>query len=176
MIRYLIKRAARTMGRRYNYDADYIGALADRDLPMALKYGFAAGFFMHRKPIPINAFWAARLTATQLADCGSCLELVVAMAREQGVAMADLAGVLRGNPTDGDAEFGMRFASAVIHNTDGFADIHAQALQRYGAAGIDALAIAVTGGQFFPLLKRALGHANTCSPVLARLQAEPTHG
>lgn len=175
MIRYFIQRAAHAMGKRYNYDVSYINAMAQRDLTMTLKYGFASGFFTHRKLIPKNAFWAARLTATKLADCGSCLELVVAMARERGVDSAELVAVLRGDPVDPDADLGMRFAAGAVSNDYGFADIHALAMRRYGEAGVDALAIAVTGGQFFPLLKRALGQGNACSPVLARLQAELTH-
>lgn len=176
MIRQLIRRAADAMGRRYHYDAGYINAMADRDLAMAIKYGLASTFFMHRKPLPASAFWAARLTATRLADCGSCLELVMAMAREQGIGTAELASVLRGAPTQPDADLGMRFAAGAVTGADGFAATHAQALQRYGEAGVDALAIAVTGGQFFPLLKRALGHGGSCSPVLARMRAETAHG
>ncbi|MCB2040858.1 MAG: hypothetical protein KDH48_08755 [Rhodoferax sp.] len=176
MIRHFIRRAANAMGRRYHYDAGYINAMADRDLSMAIKYGLATTFFMHRKPLPASAFWAARLTATRLADCGSCLELVMAMAREEGIGAAELAAVLRGAPAQPDADLGMRFAAGAINRADGFTATHAEALHRYGEAGVDALAIAVTGGQFFPLLKRALGHGNSCSPVLARMQAETARG
>lgn len=60
----------------------------------------------------------------------------------------------------------------MLDNAPDLAEIVAQVRTRFGDRGLAGLAAAIHDGQFYPMLKRATGHAVTCEPVLRDLLAE----
>lgn len=176
MLATLIKSQFERFGSRYGYDTAYLGELAELDASGALKLGLTNAFTSHRFGLPADAYFAARMTATKWADCGSCLRLVVNMAVEAGVERASLAAVLTGSD---EAPPGMalaaRYAAAVIGNDIELQEISEACEARWGRRGVVGLAAATVSGLFYPLLKRGMGHGNACEPVVAELRAEAAY-
>jgi hypothetical protein len=157
--------------RRYDYDAGYMKELIELDAAGGLKLALAAPFMSHRFEAPRVAYFAAKVRSSLRADCGPCLELVVRMAWEAGVSIDSLLPALgrgRGSP---EVELAIRFTDAVIDNAANLLEVMEEALARFGEEGRAGLAAAVVAGQFFPLLKRGLGHGRACAPVAAELFA-----
>lgn len=173
MLATLLKRQFAKFENRYGYDTTYMRELADLDPGGALKLGLANGFTSHRFGLPADAYFAAKLTGTKWADCGSCLRLVVALATEAGVTRADIVALLSASPdTPPDMKLASRFAASVIANDLELGDLSAECEQRWGRLGVSGLAAATISGLFYPLIKRGMGYGNACEPVVAALRAE----
>jgi len=176
MLAALLKTLFARFGARYGYDTSYIAEMAELDSTGALKYALMSAFTEHRFGLAAAPYYAAKATAAQLTDCGSCLRLVIAMATEAGVAEAELAATLvRAEPAGErlQAPFDMmlaaRYATAVIGNDPDLLEIIADCESRFGRRAVAGLAAATVSGMLYPTLKRGLGYGNACEPVLAEL-------
>ncbi len=175
MLANLLKRQFAKFESRYGYDTRYMRELADLDPGGALKLGLANGFTSHRFGLPADAYFAAKLTGTKWADCGSCLRLVVDMAMEAGVARADVVALLtNAADTPPDMALAARYAASIIANDPELADLAAECERRWDRRGVAGLAAATVSGLFYPLIKRGMGYGNACEPVVAALRAGTT--
>lgn len=172
MIRALFRRQVARFGRRYRYDTTYVARIVDTDLAAAVKLAMAGPFLDHRGKLPRHVWRAAHLRAVRAADCGPCLELAVAMAREEGMERATVAAILRGDPPGEDMALAVRYADAVLANDPSLPECIDAVEAQYGHGGLVALSIAVVAGGFYPLFKRGLGKGAACSPVLRKLEVE----
>ena len=86
MIRPLLHSIIRRFEKRYAYDATYMHEIADTSVGAFMKLGLAQAMNTHREGVPLDALFAARITAVRFEDCGPCAQLVVNMALEAGVA------------------------------------------------------------------------------------------
>ncbi len=106
----------------------------------------------------------AKLVATQFQDCGSCLQIEVALAVTAGVDEALVRAVVAGKPEQINDPV-LRDIYHYIHATL-LQQNHDELLQKLsktlGAQALTDLAIAVAIVQFFPILKRVMGHAVSC--------------
>lgn len=169
-----LKKAFRKFGARYGYDTAYLTELADLDVGGAFKLGLVSLFTDHRFGLEAAPYFAARITAARQADCGACLRLAIAMAREAGVPMVAIRAMLAGaaETAPRDMALARHYAEAVLVNDPALMNIIAACEARWGKRGVAGLAAATVSGTFYPLLKRGLGHGNSCEPVLAWLAAE----
>lgn len=174
MFKRLLKRQLRKFQNRYGYDTLYMRELVDTDEFGALKLALISPFTDERFSLPPAPYFAAKITAARRADCGSCLKLVITMAREAGVELEAIEALLDGAAValPDDMVLAERYARAVLDNDPELPDILDACEQRWGKAGIAGLAAAVVSGQLYPTFKRGLGHGNSCMPVLAWLKAE----
>ncbi len=176
MLKAFLKRQLDRFGRRWDYDVGYMRALVDLDTGGAVRLGFVSGFTDHRFGLDARPYFAAKITATRTADCGSCLRLVIGMATEAGVPAGAIAAMLtHGAGVPGDMALAARYARAVLDNDPELPTIIAACERQWGRGGVAGLAAAVVSGSFYPVLKRGLGHGNACEPVLAWLK-EGAHG
>ena len=174
MFKRLLKRQLRKFQNHYSYDTLYMRELVDTDEFGALKLALISPFTDERFSLPPAPYFAAKITAARRADCGSCLKLVITMAREAGVELEAIEALLDGAAValPDDMVLAERYARAVLDNDPELLDILDACEQRWGKAGIAGLAAAVVSGQLYPTFKRGLGHGNSCMPVLAWLKAE----
>lgn len=169
---YLRSRLA-AFSKHYGYDTTYLSEIADADANGLVKLALATGFTQHRFGLPAAVYYAAKVTATRHASCGSCLRLVVKMAEEAGVARGELVALLTGEgPLDPDMRFAADYAKAVLTDDAGLVGMVPKARAQWGERGVAGLAAATVSGMFYPLLKRGLGHGNACEPVVAMLKTE----
>lgn len=173
MIAALLKCTFRSFGRRYDYDTAYLQALVDTDTSGALKLALASPFTGHRFGLAAEPYFAARITAARQTDCGSCLRLAIQMACEEGVMPAAIDAMLGDGARTAppDMALARHYAEAVLANDPGLHEIIGACEARWGKAGLAGLAAATVSGAFYPLLKRGLGHGDSCEPVLSWLAA-----
>ena len=173
MIARILKKQVAGFGDRYGYDAGDLKELVDIDLIGAVKLLLAGAFIRHRFGLPAAPWFAARITAARRADCGTCLKLAIDMAVEAGVPLAAIRRLLLGSGKESppDMQLAARYARAVLDNDPGLPATIEACARRWGKRGLAGLAAAVTAGQFYPVLKRGLGHGSSCTPVMAWLRA-----
>ncbi len=163
----LARRALKAFAARYDYDVSYMEHML-RASPAAF-FGFAGltRLAKHRESAPLDAFYAAKLVGALAEDCGPCVQLVVAMAQEAGVAEAQTEAVLTRDrdAMTPDVRLGFRFAEAIVGRTREATAAREAVRRRWGEAGMVDLVLAVQIGRVFPMVKAGLGFAETCQRV-----------
>ena len=173
MIARILRKQVAGFGDRYGYDVSYLQDLVDADRTGAVKTLLVGPFTRHRFGLPAAPYFAAKIVATRRADCGACLKLAIDMAVEAGVPLAAIRQLLLGSGEEAppDMRLAARYAHAVLDNDPALPEAIAACTRRWGKRGLAGLAAAVTAGQFYPVLKRGLGHGSSCTPVMAWLRA-----
>lgn len=123
--------------------------------------------------VPKPAAHIAMIGATQIEDCGECLQIHVNLARADQVPVALLRAALANDPAamPADIAAAYRFGRAVAAH-DGEADERRLELERMlGKAAVVELAYIVALVHFYPAFKRGIGVAQACSAVRIELAA-----
>ncbi len=166
MLRFVMRRVAAAMQRRYGYDGSYMEEVAAVSSGGALRLMLLPLFSQYRGTAPIDLAAGAAVASTREGDCGPCLQLAVDMALEEGASAEDLRRALAGDAKGaGEVGLGYRFAAAAIADGDDLADLRDEIVARYGEAAVVALSIAAATGRTWPVIKRGLGHGQACSLV-----------
>ncbi|MCW7540584.1 hypothetical protein OOT46_22425 [Aquabacterium sp. A7-Y] len=167
MLNTLIRWRIAAFERRYGYDAGYLHELLRMSRGGFFRFARATALAQHRQDLPLAAWYAAKLVATRAEDCGPCTQLVVDMAREEGVSDAVLNALLRDEleALDPDTALAGRYARAVVSHAPELGELIESVHQRWGDRGLASLALTVTGTRLYPMLKYALGHGRACQQV-----------
>ena len=144
-------------------------------------WAFARGqrFLQHRRLVPPDVYHVARVVATQVEDCGTCVQVAVNLALADGVAPKTLAAVIAQHYSDLPANLAAtaHFAEAVARgDTVAMDNWRLEVRKRLGEAVLGELALAVATARVFPAVKRALGFATACALVKIRIDAQATTG
>ena len=121
MLRRLILRKLGTEERRMGVSLDYLRHILGTSFKSFFVFTKIMPISNHRRKLPVEPYYVARLVATRDEDCGTCVQIEVNLAKEEGVA-------------DGEP--------ALVE-----------------------LAMAIAVARFFPVTRRALGYATSCSRV-----------
>ena len=110
--------------------------------------------------------------AARDADCGTCVQIEVNLARKAGMPVDLLKSVVAERPDDLPLDLAevYRFAQAVVEARDD-EDLRQKMRDRYGEEGLVELALAMAACRVFPIVKRTLGYAKSCSAVEVRVPA-----
>ncbi len=170
---FLLKPLLKHFGKRYDYDVSYMMRLEDNAPGTLLRYFLMTPLAQYRRTAPPGAYYAAKLVAGKAADCGPCVRLVCNMAAEAGVDRQLLLHVLRGDDDalPDDVRDAVRFAHAVVDQNHETLNGTREAIHnRWGEGGVADLSLAIAFGGFFPTMKRGLGDAQACEPIVAELE------
>jgi hypothetical protein len=164
-------RVIRTIERRTGTSADYLRDLASASAGAFRKFCFFLPLAGHRRAATAEQRWVAALTATKAEDCGTCVQAIVNQARAEGVGPAVLRAVLDEHSEElpGVLLDVHDFARSVITAAPDATERALALKQRLGAAAQADIAVAIACARVFPALKRALGHAVSCSRVEVKL-------
>jgi hypothetical protein len=160
MIRWALRRAIDKVERNLNTDASYVRDMIDASPRAVWLFFRAAALGQFRRDVPIEAWFAAGLTAMRHEDCGPCTQLGVTMAEGDGVSPAVLRAVLTDSPDAMPPDIALvwKFTRATLAR-DAEADEFREAIvQRWGRRGLVSLAFAITSARLYPTVKYALGH------------------
>ena len=153
-------------GEHYGYDVTYMHELHEASPEGYALFESVIPMASYRKHLSLDASTVARVTVMQHEDCGPCLQLAIDMAKEAGVASDLLRAALDKNtPMDEPYETLRRYIQNVINNTPIEPETEEKMYSHYGAQGMAELALAIAACRMFPTIKRALGHAKSCSLV-----------
>ena len=145
---------------------DYLRTVADASTAAFVKFAAFAPLAGHRSVTPPTVWHLARLAATQVQDCGTCVQIVVNQARADGVAAGILELALAGDldRLDDAERLALRFGRAVAAREDA-RQVGDEVRDWFGPDIRVELALAVATAQVFPILKRGLGQDLACSVV-----------
>jgi len=165
---WLIKRRLTAFERKFDYNLDYAREILDADLGAFLRFARIGGLSTYRRDVPLEVYYAVKLTSVVLADCGPCTQLVVTMAIHDGVDPRTIAAVLEGREPRLAAEvwLGVRFARAVAAHDPAADELRDEILRRWGPRALVSLAFAITAARLYPTIKYALGHGQACRRVV----------
>ncbi|MVA98172.1 hypothetical protein GN330_13055 [Nitratireductor sp. CAU 1489] len=171
MIKALLRRLIDSFERKYDYDSGYMREIVTADTAAGFKLMLASQFLTHDFGAPKQAYHAAKIRSAMRADCGPCLGLAAAMAQEDGADRDTVLAALGHGEADATVALAVRLADGVCDNAVDLPETVAKIRARFGERAAAGLAVAVMAGQFYPLLKRGMGQAAACEPVLTRLLA-----
>jgi AhpD family alkylhydroperoxidase len=117
------------------------------------------------KAVDRHAAHMAALGAAMHDDCGTCVQIHINLARQDGVpddvlrrAVMGEAGTL---PARLAASF--RFGEAVAANDPEMHELREKLEADLGKRAVIEMAIGIAFARFYPTIKRALGHAKSCA-------------
>jgi hypothetical protein len=151
-------------GQHYKYDVSYLEELAETYPAKALRYMLLSLYSGHRPSASKEAYFAAKITAAHMADCGPCTNLAMEMALEAGIDKIQLQAIVLDDDKTmtPDILLGYNYARAVVKNTPSLALYIRDITVQFGKRGLWDMSSAVAMGGFFPTLKRGLGEAKSC--------------
>ncbi|HEX8395753.1 MAG TPA: hypothetical protein VF665_25595 [Longimicrobium sp.] len=152
---------------------DYMRMIAGQSTPAFLKFSLFLPLSAHRTRVPVEVWFAARLAATRAQDCGTCVQMVVNDALNRRVPPALVRDVVaqRMDALPAAVADAYAFGRAVAEQ-DVMADVlRERIIERHGEGGLVELSIAIASAQVFPITKRALGMAQSCSLVAVEVPA-----
>lgn len=166
--------------RQFNYDMAYSHQILQAGLkPFKAFSGLFTLAGYRDRHTPVAPWLAVKWVAVQSEDCGPCQQLIINMARHEGIAPPVIKAITRGdlNGMGPDTALAYQWAQTVIHpgshrstsaaTTAIENDSHAQDLRqrvtaKWGEQGLISLTLAMAGARSFPMVKRALGHNQQC--------------
>ena len=164
---FLARRRMAAFERKFGYDMSYGREMLSASARAFWRFSQVTALSAHREDVPLAAWYAAKLVGARSEDCGPCTQLVVDMARHEGVPDALLRAVLAGDAAamDADTALAWRYAKAAVAHAPELAELYDSVRARFGPRGLVSLAFAVTFSRMYPMLKYALGHGQACTRV-----------
>lgn len=166
MVRYLLARRIVAEERSLGVGLRYAHHILRTSLRAFINYTLLLPIARYRKEAPAQALCTARLVATQHEDCGTCLQIVINLAKREGVPGHVIRAVLDGRVNELPTELAdvYHFTKAVVAGEDP-RDLREGLRRRFGEQGLIEIAFAIATARVFPTTKRALGFAVSCSAV-----------
>lgn len=167
MLRWLIGKRLDAEEERLGESVDYLRYINDRSPSAVLRFAALGPFANSRKTLPADAWYAAQLVALQHHDCGTCLQIGVNLARDDGVASRLIEDVLRGDWS----ALAPPLATVCQFTSDAVVDKVADEAARqtivdeYGENGLIELSFAIAAAAIPPTVKRVLGFSTSCALV-----------
>ena len=152
MIKWALGRAIDKFEQDWNYDASYVRDMIDASPRAAWLFSRVTAFGQFRRDLPMEAWYAAGITAVRHEDCGPCTQ----------------RAVLADNPDamPPDVALAWKFTRATLAH-DAAADKCREAIvKRWGRRAVVSLAFAITAARIYPTVKYALGHGKACMRVV----------
>ena len=146
---------------------DYLRHLYEQAPDVFYKFLKVNPLAEYRKNLPAAPYHVARIAATKNEDCGTCLQIVVNLAKKDGIEADVLRAAVDGRPADLPESLAdvYRFAEAVVAATGEEDQYRDRLRQVFGETGLAELAMAISLCRVYPTMKRALGFATSCSRV-----------
>ncbi|MGB3541936.1 hypothetical protein [Rubrivirga sp.] len=161
----LLERAIARQEAELGVPLDYVRTLGETSTAMVIKMAAFGPLAGHRKVTPPDIWHLARLAATKVQDCGTCVQIVVDQARADGVSGVVIKAALDdGAGLEDGQKLALRFGHAVASRENARETVEATR-DWFGQDVQVELALAVATCQLFPILKRGLGQDLACSLV-----------
>ncbi|MEM8600514.1 MAG: carboxymuconolactone decarboxylase family protein [Bacteroidota bacterium] len=175
-MRSLIERSIVQHEGMLGVELDYLRSLADVSSGLFTKFTLAIPATAHRKHAPLHAWHLARLGATRVQDCGTCVQYVVNAALHAGASPEVLRAALDNDASSlGDADYlALQFGEAVAARTPEAEDLRVRLVEAVGDEAAVEIALAVAMAQIYPILKRGLGQTVACALVTVEVNGSDT--
>ena len=170
MLRWLISRKLLTLERELGESVDYLRVMLRASLTAFFQFAKLTAVSRYRKVLPVPAFHLVRMLAAKHEDCGPCLQTTVTLAKRDGVPSQLLRAVVAATPEELPEELAdlYRFVEKVLRASHDEAELREKIRARYaprGDAALSEIALVLCSSRSFPVTKRVLGFAASCSQV-----------
>ncbi len=167
MLRKVILAKLASVERELGESVDYVRHIVGVSLPAFFKFAKVFPLADYRRRMPEAPLHVARIVASRDEDCGTCVQIALNVARKAGVSREVLQAVLDRAPERLPEELALtyRFTEAVVTASGGEAPLREELTRRFGEEGVIELALAMASSRVFPITKRALGYATSCSAM-----------
>ena len=171
MLRRLIETRISAAERSLGVPADYLRHILRVSLRAFFKFVKIMPLAEYRRALASEPYHVARLVATRDEDCGTCVQIEVNLAKKDGVSPAVLQAVLDSQPDDLPRELAdvYHFTRHVVTASGAEGEFRERIRRRYGEEALVELAMAMAVCRVFPITKRALGYAKSCSKVTVQV-------
>lgn len=134
------------------------------DTRLFIRYGKVFGFLDPRKHLPVEAYHASRLCGAVSADCGSCVEAEINLAKNAGLSDELINRILAQDfSTLSDEIVAVIKLSTAVTNFQDAPEAREKIIEYYGEKGLIELSFAMNGAALLPGIKRAMGYATSCN-------------
>jgi alkylhydroperoxidase family enzyme len=167
MIRHLILKQLDAQEQALGESIEYIRHILRTSLNSFVKFALFMPLSQHRQKLPAAPYHVARILAIRDEDCGTCVQIEVNLALQNGLSAEVLHAVLENRPEDlpdnlADVYW---FTKAVI-GASGQEDKYREGIRAlYGETGLVELALAISSSRVFPITKRSLDYATSCASI-----------
>lgn len=174
MLRALLKPVFEKFGNRYDYNVDYMSEMDEGSPGVLAKMALMNPLSSHNKVAPKEAYYIAKLVSTHYHDCGPCLRLVCNMAAEAGVGRSLILQTLQAPQElpDNLAEVAAYAQAVVAQDHAQLAELQPRMKSNWSQGAIAEISLAIAFGGFYPMMKRGLGSATACEPVVNELRQQ----
>lgn len=171
MLKYMINGKLSAFEREGGVSVEWARDVLRNSLRLFFKFAKFKSFAQSRRVLPLPAWHVAVIVGARSADCGPCVQIAVNLAAKAGVNREILRAVVESRPEglSPDLNEVYRFTESVMAHSDECESLREALRARYGEEGLIELAFALASGPVIPTIKRALGHATSCSKVTIKV-------
>jgi alkylhydroperoxidase family enzyme len=164
LIQRFIFRWVDSFEKQSGVSADYCRWMANVSPRAFFKFGKLGKLAQYRRALPADASAIAHLIAARSEDCGPCVQISVNLSLRGGVPKDILRAVLDRQPERLSPKLAdvYRFCEAVVSGVEDD-DLRQRIRQHYGDEALIEMGLALAVGRTFPVMKRAIGCAKSCS-------------
>lgn len=90
IVKYLIERSEARIGVKF----DYVHKIAETDIGLLSRYNKIFGFLDPNRKVPPLAYHTARITGALSADCGTCVQAEINLAKNAGMENEIISKIL----------------------------------------------------------------------------------
>lgn len=166
MIATWVERTITRQERGFGQSMNYLRDVAGSSIGAFFKYAMFIPMSRHRKAATPETSAVAWVAAMQQEDCGPCLQIAVDLALAAKVDRAVIRAALAGGEALPEPLGEVyRYARAVASGSAEANALSDALREKLGRDVLVDLALGIASARVFPTLKRALGHARSCSLV-----------
>jgi alkylhydroperoxidase family enzyme len=146
--------------------AEYCRWMANVSPRAFFQFGKLGKLAQYRHALPADASAVAHLVAARSEDCGPCVQISVNFALRDGVSKDIVRAVLDRQPDRLPPKLAdvYRFADCVVSGGDDDT-LRERVRGHYGDEALIEMGLAMAVGRTFPVVKRTIGYAKSCSLV-----------
>lgn len=157
---------------RIGVGLDYAHHIARTDFGLMSRYGKIFGFLDPNKQSTPLAYHTARLRGAIAADCGTCVEAEINLAKQAGIHPETIEQILSADYAELSDEISAvaRLADAVVGRREDDPIARELVQKTFGDAGLIEISFAMNGAALLPGIKRSMGYATTCNLDILRMK------
>ncbi len=165
MFRRFLNSRVDAMEKQLGAPMDYVRFMLRTSLRAFFKFARFGSLAAYRRTCPADAMHIGRLVAARHEDCGTCVQIALNLAKAERVPAGVMQAALDDRPDDLPPELAdvYHFATAVVEQRGTEGEFRERIRRRYGDEALIELSLGIAFGQVFPVVKRALGYATSCS-------------
>ena len=173
MLRKIILRKLASEERRLGESLDYVRHILKTSLRAFFKFLKIMPLSAYRRKLPADAYHVAQIVAVRDEDCGTCVQIGINLALQDGVSADVLQAVIDDCPQNlpEPLEDVYRFTQSVVTADGDDSPLRDKMRGYYGEEGLVELALAIASCRVYPITKRAMGYATSCRLVEVSIRA-----